>query len=110
MGDRDAATGLLERLRRLHRDLTLVWADGGYTGNLVDWCRDELALTLEIIKKPSHLGHSVFCASWWGSLSGWCRTSCGSCSSGWCRRRRRDLRAVVGVGTVTGKCWPRSSS
>ncbi|MFE1129703.1 DUF6615 family protein, partial [Streptomyces albidoflavus] len=31
-------------------------------------------------KKPSHLGDSVFCESWWGSLSGWCRTSCGSCS------------------------------
>lgn len=29
IGDRDAATGLLPRLRRLHRDLTLVWADGG---------------------------------------------------------------------------------
>lgn len=25
-------------------------------------------------------------------LSGWCRTSCGSCSSGWCRRHRLDLR------------------
>lgn len=43
-------------------------------------------------EKPSHLGHSVFCAPWWGSLSGRCPTSCGSCSSGWCRRRRRDLR------------------
>ncbi|MGW2561591.1 transposase [Streptomyces sp. NPDC001514] len=30
IGDRDAAVGLLQRLRRLHRDLTLVWADGGY--------------------------------------------------------------------------------
>ncbi|MFJ9871424.1 transposase [Streptomyces sp. NPDC101165] len=30
-GDRDAAVGLLTRLRRLHRDITLVWADGGYT-------------------------------------------------------------------------------
>lgn len=35
-GDRDAATDLLRRLRRLHRDITLVWADGGYTGSLVD--------------------------------------------------------------------------
>ncbi|MCL6281321.1 hypothetical protein M3398_29065, partial [Streptomyces albidoflavus] len=45
-----------------------------------------------VAKKPSHLGDSVFCESWWGSLSGWCRTSCGSCSSGWCRRRRRGRR------------------
>ncbi|MFE5110628.1 IS5 family transposase [Streptomyces sp. NPDC056663] len=32
IGDRDAAVGLLTRLRRLHRDICLVWADGGYTG------------------------------------------------------------------------------
>ncbi|MFE5511733.1 IS5 family transposase [Streptomyces sp. NPDC056529] len=31
IGDRDAATGLLQGLRRLHRDITLVWADGGCT-------------------------------------------------------------------------------
>ncbi|MYR73665.1 MULTISPECIES: ATP-binding protein, partial [unclassified Streptomyces] len=35
----------------------------------------------DTLKKPSHLGDSVVCESWWGSLSGWCRTSCGSCSS-----------------------------
>ncbi|MEU0255478.1 transposase [Streptomyces sp. NPDC006184] len=34
IGDRDAATGLLGRVRRLHRDITLVWADGGYTCDL----------------------------------------------------------------------------
>ncbi|MCT9143018.1 transposase [Streptomyces violarus] len=37
IGDRDAAAGLLRRPRRLHRDITLVWADGGYTGSLVGW-------------------------------------------------------------------------
>ncbi|MEU9455390.1 IS5 family transposase [Streptomyces sp. NPDC048277] len=44
IADRDAAAGLLERLRRLHRDITLIWADGGCTGDLVDWCRQKLAL------------------------------------------------------------------
>ncbi|MFG2662585.1 transposase, partial [Streptomyces sp. NPDC048425] len=33
-GDRDAATGLLGRVRRLHRDITLVWADGGYRASV----------------------------------------------------------------------------
>lgn len=47
IGDLDAAAGLLVRLRRLHRDITLVWADGGYTGSLVGGCRDKLALTLD---------------------------------------------------------------
>ncbi|MGW9328386.1 restriction endonuclease, partial [Streptomyces koyangensis] len=37
------------------------------------WC-------VNCTKSSSHLVGSVFCASWWGSLSGWCRTSCGSCS------------------------------
>ncbi|MHA5053277.1 transposase [Streptomyces sp. SD15] len=55
IGDRDAAAGLLRRLRRLHRDLTLVRADGGYTGSLVGWCRDKLALTLEIVKRTDDM-------------------------------------------------------
>ncbi|MCI3276983.1 IS5 family transposase [Streptomyces cylindrosporus] len=55
IGDRDAATGLLQRLRRLHGDITLVWADGGYTGLLVDWCRQKLALTLEIVKRTDDM-------------------------------------------------------
>jgi hypothetical protein len=29
----------------------LVWADGGHTGGLVDWCRQKLALTPEIVKR-----------------------------------------------------------
>lgn len=55
IGDREAAAGLLTRLRRLHRDITLVWADGGYTGGLVDWCRNKLALTLEIVKRTDDM-------------------------------------------------------
>jgi transposase len=55
IGDRDAATGLLTRLRGLHRDICLVWTDGGYTGGLVDWCRDKLALTLEIVKRTDDM-------------------------------------------------------
>ena len=55
IGDRDAATSLLQRLRCLHRDITLVWADGGYTGSLVDWCRQKLALTLEIVKRTDDM-------------------------------------------------------
>jgi transposase len=42
-------------MRRLHRDITLVWADGGYTGGLVGWCRDKLALTLEIVKRTDDM-------------------------------------------------------
>ena len=34
---------------------TLLWADGGYTGSLVDWCRHKLALTLEIVKRTDDM-------------------------------------------------------
>ncbi|WP_327252622.1 transposase [Streptomyces sp. NBC_01244] len=47
--------GLLSRLRRLHRDITLVWSGGGYTGPIVDRCRQKLALTLEIVKRTDDM-------------------------------------------------------
>ncbi|MFF2964406.1 IS5 family transposase [Streptomyces sp. NPDC057963] len=52
IGDRDAAVGLLTRL---HHDICLLWADGGYTGGLVDWCRQKLALTLEVVKRTDDM-------------------------------------------------------
>ncbi|MGW6982324.1 IS5 family transposase [Streptomyces sp. NPDC054932] len=55
IGDRDAAVGLLSRLRRLHRDITLVWADGGYTGPIVDRCCQKLSLTLEVVKRTDDM-------------------------------------------------------
>ena len=53
IGDRDADADVPGC--RLHRDITLVWADGGYTGSLVGWCRDRLALTLEIVKRTDDM-------------------------------------------------------
>ncbi len=51
IGDREAAVPLLRRLRSLHREITLVWADGGYTGGLVHWCVKRLALALQVVKR-----------------------------------------------------------
>ncbi|MEV6594897.1 transposase [Streptomyces acidicola] len=65
IGDRDAAAGLLMRLRRLHREITLVWADGGYTGGLVGWCRDKLALTLEIVRRTDDMAGFVVLPRRW---------------------------------------------
>jgi transposase len=65
IGDRDAATGLLERLRRLHRDITLIWADGGYTGDLVDRCQQQLALPLQIVKRTDDMKGSVVLPRRW---------------------------------------------
>ncbi|MFF0793688.1 transposase [Streptomyces spiralis] len=49
--DRDAAVPLLERLRNMYFSIRLVWADGGYSGRLVDWAAEKLQLTLEIVKR-----------------------------------------------------------
>lgn len=49
--DNDAGRDLLERLRTEHRRITLVWADGGYTGWLVTFAATVLALTLTVVKR-----------------------------------------------------------
>lgn len=49
--DRQAATSLLERLRRRHWRLTRVWADGGYTGQLVDYAAQVLRIALTVVKR-----------------------------------------------------------
>jgi transposase len=50
--DRDAARLLLARLRIAHPEITLVWADSGYSGELEKWAKDELALTMCISRRP----------------------------------------------------------
>ncbi|MEV7982142.1 hypothetical protein [Streptomyces sp. NPDC086519] len=56
--DRDAGRDLLQRLRARHRAVTLVWADGGYTGWLVAFASTVLAITLTIVKRPDDVsGH-----------------------------------------------------
>ncbi|MFK0258613.1 transposase [Streptomyces sp. NPDC090445] len=49
--DRDAGQALLARLRERHWRITLVWADGGYTGRLVDLARDALPIALTVVKR-----------------------------------------------------------
>ncbi|MFB7950095.1 IS5 family transposase [Kitasatospora phosalacinea] len=49
--DREAGRTLLARLRERHWRITLVWADGGCTGRLVDLARDVLSLALSVVKR-----------------------------------------------------------
>jgi transposase len=53
--DRQAARVMLPGLRERFRELTLVWADGGYTGALVDWAKEKLQLTLQIVKRSDDM-------------------------------------------------------
>lgn len=52
--DRDGAKLVLERLRSQCFRLVLIWADGGYVGQLVDWLwslRRRSKILLEIVKR-----------------------------------------------------------
>jgi transposase len=51
VGDRAAAQVLLARVAAAHHRLELVWADGGYTGSLVEHCLAAFALVLAIVKR-----------------------------------------------------------
>jgi transposase len=50
-GDRTAAQVLLRHVADNHHLLALIWADGGYTGSLVEYCLAALALVLAIVKR-----------------------------------------------------------
>ena len=49
--DRDGARPVLAAVRKAFPTISLVWADGGYAGKLVEWARRS-ALVLEIVRKP----------------------------------------------------------
>ncbi|WP_405701154.1 IS5 family transposase [Streptomyces sp. NBC_01383] len=65
VGDRDAAVPLLRQLRTLHREITLIWADGGYTGGLVHWCRQKLDLALQVVKRTDTMERFVVLPRRW---------------------------------------------
>ncbi len=60
--DRDGAKPLIEATRAAFPSLAKVWADGGYSGALVDWAR-ERGVDLEVVKKPKE-GFEVLPRRW----------------------------------------------
>ena len=54
VGDRAAAQVLLRHVADAHHRLELVWADGGYTGSLVEYSFTVLALILQVVKRSDH--------------------------------------------------------
>jgi transposase len=50
--DRTAARDLLTRLRDVHPQVTLIWADSAYSGELVTWARRRLRFTLKVVNRP----------------------------------------------------------
>jgi len=56
--DRDGARLLVLRVKDRLPRVKLVWADGGYRGELIQWFQDEAGWTLEVVKRDTDL--SVF--------------------------------------------------
>lgn len=52
LADRDAAKEVLFRLRLMHPEITIVWADSAYAGKLVTWAKRHLNLTLKTVSRP----------------------------------------------------------
>ncbi|MFI6360653.1 IS5 family transposase [Streptomyces sp. NPDC050743] len=63
--DRDVAVPLLTRLRRGFATVRKVWADGGYTGSLVDWAAATLGLDVEIVRRPDEAKEFVLLKRGW---------------------------------------------
>jgi putative transposase len=63
--DRDGARLLLEKARGRFPRLRLIWADGGYTGKLVDWVKTLCLWVLEIVKRSDDVkGFQVLPHRW----------------------------------------------
>lgn len=65
MTDRNAAKEALFRLRLMHPEITIVWADSSYAGQLVTWATKHLKLTLKTISRPKDaVGFVILPRSW----------------------------------------------
>lgn len=63
--DRDGAKLVFEKTRGLFPRLKLVWADGGYAGQLVDWVQTTCGWLLEIVKRNADaIGFQVLPRRW----------------------------------------------
>jgi putative transposase len=50
--DREGAKLVFEKIKSLFPRLRLIWADGGYAGQLVDWVQRVCGWVLEIVSRP----------------------------------------------------------
>lgn len=55
MTDRNAAKEVLFRLRLMHPEIPIVWADSAYAGQLVAWARTYLDLTIKTVSRPKNV-------------------------------------------------------
>lgn len=65
MTDRDAAREVLFRLRLMNPEITIVRADSAYAGQLVNWAKTYLRLTIKTVSRPKDAtGFAVLSRRW----------------------------------------------
>ncbi len=62
--DRDGAKLLFEKVKGRFPRVRLVWADGGYSGKLIEWLAEFCQWTLEIVKRNEQKGFHVLPRRW----------------------------------------------
>ena len=63
--DRDGAKQVLTACKGDYPRLTKIWADGQYTGWLIDWAADALGICLEIVLRSDDLSGFVVLPRRW---------------------------------------------
>jgi putative transposase len=86
--DRDGAKLVLEAVQGKLPRLKLVWADGGYAGQLIDWVQQTFGWVLEIVKRSEHaIGFELLKKRWIVERTlGW---------FGWYRRLSKDYEELT---------------
>lgn len=63
--DRDGAKLVLEKMRNRFGRLKLIWADGGYAGQLIQWVKATISCVLQIVKRSDDVkGFEVLPKRW----------------------------------------------
>jgi putative transposase len=86
--DRDGAKLLLKGVRGRFSRLKLIWADGGYAGQLIGWVQQICGWVLEIVKRSDDVaGFAVLPKRWIVERTfGW---------FGWYRRLSKDYEELT---------------
>ena len=62
--DRVGARQTIRKAKLKYEELVKLWADGGYTGTLIDWARERWGIDLEIVKRNEVKGFVVLPKRW----------------------------------------------
>ena len=63
--DRDGAKLVLKKIEGKFTRLKLIWADGGYTGALIEWVKTTIRCSLEIVKRNRNLKKFILLPRRW---------------------------------------------